>query len=543
MYQMEELLDHWRTDHSFSLKNLAWAIQSQMDVKCIERYLGGFDQSRIQEKLLDTILSGEALFPILFFAAERNSPEIVTMLCQKGAGVDRRPEPSGIPLLAYTIISSEYSLSDTTDTLVALLSMGANPRDIPRDMWYDYVTSVKSETPKDWDAKDSSTRWCTAELRGAFSRTLNLMQRYFLWKADHIERPTPRKEQVAQAHKTTPLFELPYRIIGQRWATEKAEESISSHYLFNTAQPLVVLFTGPSGHGKTELASSLGNLLSLRFLTVDCSVLRNSTDLLGTHAGYEGWARGSPLSAHLAQNVGQRNVVFLDEFDKTTEDVRKSLLLLFEGKYTDRRNNKPLDCSKCIWVLAATLGESAISSFWDAHLKDRSEEEQKRAPFREIDRSLSQIVKRDFGSPLARRLTRIVPFLPFSEGEQAVAAYKFMRRLWHEVRKPINVESKDLVRNLFVNFVDDGQIAKHLAAEHYDPQAGASSLRLAVERDISLKLATAWWSGEDELIVDEMNERPLPNYDVTVATTPEDDSEIAVKRRGTREIQLRPQAS
>ena len=542
---MEELLDHWKTDHSFSLKNLAWAIQSHVDVKCIERYLEGFDRAHIQGKLLDAILptsKGGARFPILFFAAEQNSPEIVTMLCQRGADVDRRLEPSGIPLLAYTTISSEYSLSDTTDTLVALLAMGANPRDIPRDMWCDYATSVKNENPKDWHVEDPSTRWCTAELRGALSRTLTLMQRYFLWKADYIERPMPRKKQVAQAHKITPLFELPYRIIGQRWATENVEESISSHYLFNTAQPLVVLFTGPSGHGKTELASSLGDLLSLPFLAVNCSVLHHSTDLLGAHAPYQGWTQGTPLGAHLAQYVGQRNVVFLDEFDKTTEDVRQSLLLIFEGKYTDRRNNKPLDCSKCIWVLAANLGEQAISNFWDAHLKDRSEEEQKRAPFKELDRSLNQIVKSEFGSPLARRLTSVVPFLPFNKDEQTVAAYKFMRELWQEVRKPINVESKDLLRNVFLNFVDDGQIAKHLAAEYYDPQAGVSSLLRAMQKEIRARLPTAW-SREEEIIVDEMNERPLPNYDVTVATTPKNDSEITVKRRGTRELQLRPELS
>ena len=513
-------------------------------MKCIERYLENFDPSHIKGKLLDAILStseGGARFPILFFAAERNSPEITTMLCQKGADIDRRLEPSRIPLLAYTIVSSEYSLSDTTDTLVGLLAMGANPRDIPRDMWCDYVTSVKNENPKDWHAEDPSTRWCTAELRRALSRTFNLMQRYLLWKADYLERPTPRKKQVAQAHMITPLFELPYRIIGQRWATEKVEESISSHYLFNTAQPLVVLFTGPSGHGKTELASSLGSLLSLPFLAVNCSVLHHSTDLLGAHVGYEGWTQGSPLSAHLAQHAGQRNVVFLDEFDKTTEDVRQSLLLLFEGKYTDRRNNKPLDCSNCIWVLAANLGEPDISSFWDAHLKDRSEEEEKRAPFKELDRSLNQIVKKEFGSPLARRLTSIVPFLPFNKGEQAVAAYKFMRELWQEVRKPINVESKDFARNAFLNFVDDGQIAKHLAAA-YDPQAGASSLLLAVEKKIRNRLASVWYQ-EGEIIVDEMNERPLPNYDVTVATTAADDTEITLKRRGTRELQLRPKVS
>ena len=190
-------------------------------MKCIERYLESFDRSHIQGKFHDTSKGG-ARFPVLFFAAERNSPEIVTMLCQKGADMDRRLEPSGIPLLAYTIISSEYSLSDTTDTLVALLAMGASPRDIPRDMWCDYVTSVKNEKPKDWHAEDPSTQWCTAEPRGALSRTLNLMQRYSLWKADYIERPMPRKKQVAQAHKITPLFELPYRITGQRWATEKS---------------------------------------------------------------------------------------------------------------------------------------------------------------------------------------------------------------------------------------------------------------------------------------------------------------------------------
>ena len=171
-----------------------------------------------------------------------------------------------------------------------------------------------------------------------------------------------------------------------------------------------------------------------------------------------------------------------------------------------------------------------------------SKTEQKRAPFKELDRSLNQIVKREFGAPLARRLTTIVPFLPFNKGEQAVAAYKFMRSLWHEVRRPINVESKHLFRNVFLNFVDDGQIAKYLAAEYYDPQAGASSLLCAVGKEIGERSAKAW-SRDGELIVDEMNERPLPNYDVTVATTPEDDSEVTVKRRGTRELQLRPEVS
>lgn len=516
-----------------------------MDPKCIERYLESYDQSVIENKLLCAISSTSEdrdAFPILYFAAERNSPELVRMLCQRGADPDGRAEPSGLPLLAYTIMSAEYNLSDTTDTVIALLAMGAIPTGIPRDMWCDYVASPKNANSSEPQGIDGNVEWCKTEIRDALCRTLNLMQRYFLWKAEKIERPTPRKKQVAHAHMTIPLFELPYRIIGQRFATKQVEEAVGSHFLFNTTQPLVLLFTGPSGHGKTELASSLGGLLSLPFLTVNCAVLRHSTDILGTHAGYEGWDQGSPLSVHLAQHAGRRNVVFLDEFDKTTGDVRQSMLLLFEGKHTDRRNNESLDCSKTIWVLAANLGELAISKFWDDHLKNKSEEHQSGAPFKVLQKSLKQIAKREFGSPLARRLTDVVPFLPFNEGEQAVATYKFMRSLWQEVRKPINVESKDLAHNIFLTFVDDGQIAKCLALEYYDPQNGASSLLNGVTCEIRAGLAKAWYR-DGYVISDEMNEHPLPNYDVSIITTSEDDSEVSVKRIGSRKLQLRPEAA
>ena len=302
------------------------------------------------------------------------------------------------------------------------------------------------------------------------------------------------------------------------------------------ATTLVLLFTSPSGHGKTELASSIGSLLSLPLLEVQCNLLSNSTDLFGTHAGYAGWAQCSPLSAHLAQHAGRRSVVFLDEFDKTSEEVRQSLLLIFDGKYTDRRNNKSLECSKTIWVLAVNLGLPAIRNFWEDHLKGRSEEQQDKAPYEELEKLLKQSLRNLFGSPLTRRLTDVVPFVPFHEGEQAVVTFKFMRSLKQEVRKPIEVESKNLVRNTFLDFVDDGQIVKFIAAEYYDPNDGASSLRNAVTSQIHQKLATTWYR-EIPLIIDEMNEEPLPNYDVSVTNTFEDDDEVVVERNGTRELQ------
>lgn len=70
-------------------------------------------------------------------------------------------------------------------------------------------------------------------------------------------------------------------------------------------------------------------LLSLEMITMDCIEMRHETDIFGPKAPYSGYWEGSPLNNHLAKWSRQRNVVFLDELDKTLDEVRRSLLLLF----------------------------------------------------------------------------------------------------------------------------------------------------------------------------------------------------------------------
>ena len=82
-------------------------------------------------------------------------------------------------------------------------------------------------------------------------------------------------------------------------------------------------------------------------------------------------------------------MVFLDEYEKTTDDMRKSMLLLFEnGDYKDHRNHKQLDCSQIIWVLPVNFGVEIVSKFWTKCLKDQSLEQQKKAPFKTLEASL-----------------------------------------------------------------------------------------------------------------------------------------------------------
>lgn len=537
-------LDHAKENHDFSLRNLAWAIQIGVDGKCIERYLTQDNKSDIADRLCQAIHLGTSLFPILFFAAERNSPEIVRILCHAGAKPDHSISLCGhavstLPLLPYTILSAENTLADTTETVIALLAMGASPHDVPKDMWQDYLKAPTKHKPKQLGDSDLHETWCTTEIREALCRTLNLLQRYSLWKAAQIERPTAREIQVAQVHKFMPLFEAPYYIFGQQLATTQVLQRISSRLLFNSEKPLVLFFTGLSGHGKTELARRMGGLLSLELIVVDCTMMKVDSDLLGPWPGFQGSGMGSQLNNHLAEWDGKRTIVFLDEFDKTTNDVRKAMLLLFEsGSYTDRRNRNKVDCSKVLWILAANLGVEEITKFWVDNLKDRNQEQQKMAPIQDLQATLKQRIIQTFGAPLTGRFSAIVPFLPFDDGERAITAYKFMRELWHDVRKPINTDGKRFAGNLFVNFVNDGQIAQHIA-QRYMEETGARSIADAVEEEISDNLATEFFKQEGE-VGDGMNKLPLPSYDIRVVSGSKNSHHVEVTCMGVRSFENAP---
>lgn len=517
-------------------------MQHGADPKSIKRYLQTFSASTVATELGTelNLASGGPCFPILYFAVERNAPDLVRILCEAGAKPEQRMRSSGIniirvPLLAYAVFSAEYDLTDTNSTVITLLAMGANPGDVPRDMWEDYLRAPIKDHPGDLVNGETEDLWCNPELRAALCRNLNLAQRYFLWNAERIEQPNTRMRQLARADKITPLFEIPYRIIGQQPATRQVIDCIRNHANLKIAKPLVLLFTGPSGHGKTELASRMGDLLSLETLRIDCTEMSHEDDMLGWKGAYDGAHLGTPLNNYIAKWTGQRAVIFLDEFDKTTDKVRKTLLLPFEdGFYRDRRNQKALDGSKFIWVLASNLGTETINKFWTEHLKDRSQDQQKKAPYHELRTTLQQNVTAALGAPLVGRLTMIVPFLPFDEGEQAVAAYKFMRRMWNERKKPINIERNELVQHIHVNYIDDGQIATYLAKKGYSIETGARPLANTVNWEIGLRL-TDQFSREDGEVVDEMNKNPLSNYDVRVVTLEDDSEELQVKRFGSKQ--------
>ena len=121
--------------------------------------------------------SWRAFLPILYFAVERNSPEILSMLCEAGADPSQKYRSSDlatapIPLLSYTVMRAEYDMLDTTDLLVALVAKGADPKDVPKNMWHDYLKAPLKDKADQIDAASAPNRWCTQEVREALCRNL-----------------------------------------------------------------------------------------------------------------------------------------------------------------------------------------------------------------------------------------------------------------------------------------------------------------------------------------------------------------------------------
>lgn len=193
--------------------------------------------------------------------------------------------------------------------------------------------------------------------------------------ASKRKAPSLRKLQTARHLKISGLFGIQYFVVGQEIAIEIVCSSVISHLCMKSSPPLVIAFVGSPGHGKTQLALQMGELLSADIIVINCTEIRYATELLGPEA---------PLNKHLAYAHGERTVVFLDEFDKTTEEVRQSLLILFDqgtpcrsfsyclfvefifylGIYKDRRDtSQEYDCSNTIWILATNLGEQIIQEF------------------------------------------------------------------------------------------------------------------------------------------------------------------------------------
>ncbi|RDL35746.1 Uncharacterized protein BP5553_06358 [Venustampulla echinocandica] len=473
--------------NNFDISEIAGAMQYGAPPEMIQNYLGYYDKRTVQKEINEGVQG----FPAIFFAVATNNEATIRIWVAHGGDVNSVHGASGVPLLAFAILNSETIQEDTTRTLATLLSLGAIPNCIPAAFYTPFCRDLPDDGPEEQELGDIGEvdkKWCTVSARGRLAKMANLTHRYYLERAAKTKKPSIRHRQIALRRNAEALLGIPYFLIGQTVAANILLQKLLSHILIPGKRPLVLVFAGPSGHGKTELARSLGHLLSLELEVVDCTIFSREQELFGPRAPWAEWEKGSPLNNFLARKAGERCIVFLDEFEKTSRDIHQTLLLPFDsGDYEDRRNRSKIDCSKTIWILATNALDPTIKDFCsqnhDAVFID-DDQDKMASLMKQLSKQIKQEFLRIFDSPLTGRVSSFIPFLPFSPGEQAVVVHKYILELSQKVCTSVNLSpgpNEQLLGNIKLRIRRDASVCKVIADAEYHADLGARSLITAVK--------------------------------------------------------------
>ncbi len=252
----------------------------------------------------------------------------------------------------------------------------------------------------------------------------------------------------------------------------------------------VLLFLGPTGVGKTEMAKALAEYLfgdERQMVRVDMSEYRDGAlavdKLIGMPRGIVGSERGGILTNQVRDNP--YTVVLLDEIEKADSYVHNLFLQVFdEGWLTDGRGKK-VYFSDAIIIMTSNLGAEELSKLTRPLGFATGAED-----FEPVRKSVLKAVENRFTPEFINRLDDVIVFSPlrFDEVRRIAAIYL------ESIGKTMKASGKTLA------FSDASLDA--LAATGFSVKYGARFLKRHIDEKVKMPI-TLRWKESDRFCVEE----------------------------------------
>lgn len=275
------------------------------------------------------------------------------------------------------------------------------------------------------------------------------------------------------------------RVIGQDQAIEAIDHGVrvAKAGVHNPDAPMgVFLFVGPSGVGKTELATAIADQLfgGERFLvSINMSEFQEKhtvSKLVGSPPGYVGYGEGGVLTEAVRQRP--YSVVLLDEVEKADLEVMNLFYQVFDKGMLSDGEGRLIDFKNTIVVLTSNLATDLLTELGTQETKPSVEE---------LVEAIRPTLSAHFKPALLARM-QIVPFYPLVGAP-----------LEKIVRLKMDKVGKRLRQNHKMNFVYDDAVISTIASRCTEVETGARNIDHIVNRTVLPALATELLSnmGED----------------------------------------------